>query len=602
MADLYANFAYCTLTAGAAATDTVLQVDSTSRIPDPSLGEVWLCFDSTLALGAFEIVKVTAKTASTLTVVRAQEGTSSASAVATGTVLRGTLTAAMLTRLRNAIGSGGGGGTSLLSAFKGAYVPGPYSAGDVVTYLGSTWMAKQEISNTAVAYQDAVLADAPYLYYRLGDAVNATTVLDSSGNGLTGTPTSVTFGTTGLTPDANTAAGYNGSSSYIIAPSAAYDTSSLTVEAAIKTTTAGRMIVRRDYNEGPRVFGFGIDASGVVNFFIISGGNALVVAGATNVCDNVARHVAATYDGTTARIYVDGVLDGSGALNAALPQPGNTPLEIGVHYFYGTPYQPFQGTLDEVAYYKTVLSASRLLVHSQARKGLASGAFFAPSQWHLLAGPPLSLATTERLATSTVTTADWTTTGSGSLSGGVGTATNSGSQQGAIIGKSTFALVDGLVLKADIQGGGGSGSSGVADGWQFGLADASVATTFINSPNGLYLDAVTYQTYTWGVTARTGGTALAHPNPATLNQLGVTYGGRIYDPYIYKQMQLELLFEQHRRTGQWKITVFKDDVVAFITRMTYAAPSAGVRVFLASYTGGVSGTVTIANPSVYTPA
>lgn len=100
--DVYANFAYCTLTAGVAAADTVLVVDSTARVPDPSLGDVWLAFDSTLSAGNFEIVKVLSKTPTTLTVLRGQEGTPVPSAISNGTVMRGTLTAAMLERLRPA--------------------------------------------------------------------------------------------------------------------------------------------------------------------------------------------------------------------------------------------------------------------------------------------------------------------------------------------------------------------------------------------------------------------------------------------------------------------------------------------------------------------
>jgi hypothetical protein len=61
-----------------------------------------MAFDSTLAKGEFEIVRVVSKTPTTLTVLRAQEGTLAPSATANGTVLRGTLTKAMLERLRPA--------------------------------------------------------------------------------------------------------------------------------------------------------------------------------------------------------------------------------------------------------------------------------------------------------------------------------------------------------------------------------------------------------------------------------------------------------------------------------------------------------------------
>lgn len=100
MADVYGNFAYCSLTSAITSATTVLPVDTTQRIPDPVLGEVWLTFDSTLSAGEFEIVRVVSKTVSTLTVLRAQEGTLAQATSASATVLRGSLTAAMLERLR----------------------------------------------------------------------------------------------------------------------------------------------------------------------------------------------------------------------------------------------------------------------------------------------------------------------------------------------------------------------------------------------------------------------------------------------------------------------------------------------------------------------
>lgn len=76
MAQLFANNATTTLAVAALAADTILTVADGSRFPAPTGGDY---FYLTLASGnpesAWEIVKVTGRTANALTVVRAQDGT-----------------------------------------------------------------------------------------------------------------------------------------------------------------------------------------------------------------------------------------------------------------------------------------------------------------------------------------------------------------------------------------------------------------------------------------------------------------------------------------------------------------------------------------------
>ena len=63
-------------------------------------------------------------------------------------------------------------------------------------------------------------------------------------------------------------------------------------------------------------------------------------------------HVAATYDGSTAKIYINGVLDNSAAYNSTINSNGY-PLHIGL---YGSPTVYFDGQLDEVTLYRQALS------------------------------------------------------------------------------------------------------------------------------------------------------------------------------------------------------------------------------------------------------
>lgn len=105
MPDLYRDFAYAQLTAdvaaGAPGDVTTIDVDTNGRVPadaDLALADFWMTIEADLAVGDFEIVKVLSSTATTLTVQRGQEGTA-ATAHASGTYLKASLTAAMLYRL-----------------------------------------------------------------------------------------------------------------------------------------------------------------------------------------------------------------------------------------------------------------------------------------------------------------------------------------------------------------------------------------------------------------------------------------------------------------------------------------------------------------------
>jgi len=79
MAVLFANNVSTTLAAPVATTDTTIAVTSSSGMPTISSGDYFLLTLENVAGNLREIVKVTAFTGSTLTVVRAQEGTSALS-------------------------------------------------------------------------------------------------------------------------------------------------------------------------------------------------------------------------------------------------------------------------------------------------------------------------------------------------------------------------------------------------------------------------------------------------------------------------------------------------------------------------------------------
>jgi hypothetical protein len=79
------------------------------------------------------------------------------------------------------------------------------------------------------------------------------------------------------------------------------------------------------------------------------------VPSTTHLALNRWYHVACTWDGTTGRIYLDGVENGAGAMSGA-PLASADPLVFGS--YGGTPNMP--GALDEVAIYNRALSAAEV--------------------------------------------------------------------------------------------------------------------------------------------------------------------------------------------------------------------------------------------------
>ena len=86
------------------------------------------------------------------------------------------------------------------------------------------------------------------------------------------------------------------------------------------------------------------------------GATASEVFGTTALPVNTWSHLAATYDGTTVRLYVNGVQVASAAKTGPLAT-STLPLEIGGDHIYGS---NFQGRIDDVRVYSTALTPSQL--------------------------------------------------------------------------------------------------------------------------------------------------------------------------------------------------------------------------------------------------
>jgi outer membrane protein assembly factor BamB len=233
------------------------------------------------------------------------------------------------------------------------------------------------------AYADTVLADSPEAYYRLGDT--GPTAADSSVNNHPGTFVGVGAGLAQGTPgllvtDAGLSATWNGTAgAYVSAPRdpALEVPSGISVEAWVKPATdnGNQSLVEYGDNASTSFKGFGLKIGGH--------GFQLKVAAPPGTSTNVGPasglgakpfkglvyHVVGTYDGSVGLLYVNGRVAWtrkfSGPITYDTPAH-NMGLVIGNNQ---SAQVPANGVLQEVALYKTVLSAAQVQAHYAAGVG-----------------------------------------------------------------------------------------------------------------------------------------------------------------------------------------------------------------------------------------
>jgi hypothetical protein len=214
-------------------------------------------------------------------------------------------------------------------------------------------------------YPDLVLSPTPNFYFRLGESGSANPI-DSGPNGyssaLGGT---YTWGEPGaLAGDPDTALALNpgdfglrGEGGFATRVALTADQSRL---AWVKTTSTddspgyegnAALTVMGDTSSGVWD-GFGV-TGGFVQFNRFNNSTWQHLTGTTAVNDGEWHMIAATYDSTTGEVvvYVDGEVDGGGTVTSHQAQGGIS--HIGRGYSSG---DVFDGTLDEVAAFATVLS------------------------------------------------------------------------------------------------------------------------------------------------------------------------------------------------------------------------------------------------------
>ncbi len=220
-----------------------------------------------------------------------------------------------------------------------------------------------------MSYPAAVLADSPLGYWRF-EETSGTTAADSSGNGRDGTYVNGNaFGYDGppCLPDWSYSPNTNLAQHVTVADDAAWDvTNAASWEALVlldESVQYGNIIDRDQGPGGQRVFQFRVHNFSDIGLIIFIGGVAKSLAtSGLGLNNKVWHHVVATYDGAKMRIYVDNVL------TASQNQTGN--IDAGTNGLWlgrmQANQQQFNGRMDEVAFYNTVLSTTRIDTHYKA--------------------------------------------------------------------------------------------------------------------------------------------------------------------------------------------------------------------------------------------
>lgn len=231
------------------------------------------------------------------------------------------------------------------------------------------------------AYPDEVLADGPVAYYRF-EETSGVTANDSTANSNDGTYQNGVLLNQSSAPRLGRAARFDGVSQYVATPRTV--AGDFTLELWINTTSAslsgsnayeGNGLLWSDVGGSADDFVLAMLNNGL-SFF--TGNPDTTVTGATAINDGRWHHLVATRtQGASVEIFVDGVSQGTATTNNNL-LTGNPQIMIGGNVLDS---RYFQGLIDEVAYYPTVLSAARIRAHFQAATAVRATAVPALTNW-----------------------------------------------------------------------------------------------------------------------------------------------------------------------------------------------------------------------------
>jgi len=237
------------------------------------------------------------------------------------------------------------------------------------------------MANTA--YEVAVLASSPSLYWPLNEGNGSGTVADLSGNNLVGTVgSSCVLGSGGLVasdqrtsvaiPSGSTSVAtfiYSANSA-LIQPSAAVSLEFVVTMASVGTLTY-LVSVGQPTNGSECAYAVYINATGKISIEINSAG---LCTSSFALAVGVPYHIGFTFNGITASLYINGVLNVSYSFGTttAITQYG---YGLAVGNNVTTPYPGTNARFQDVAIYNYALSSSLIAAHAKIAAGYVNSAY-----------------------------------------------------------------------------------------------------------------------------------------------------------------------------------------------------------------------------------
>lgn len=172
---------------------------------------------------------------------------------------------------------------------------------------------------------------------------------DSSGNSNNGAWTNNAIDGQGIYGQG---VAFDGTDDYVeAADSASLDVTNITISGWIKATALGGTILQKSTSAGTD--GYSLDTSGSKIRFCAAGGCA---SSTTTLSTATWTHIAITFDGTTTKFYLNGVLDGTSTTITSVPTNALV-LRMGVD---STSAADYNGTLDEVRLYNRAVTSAEV--------------------------------------------------------------------------------------------------------------------------------------------------------------------------------------------------------------------------------------------------
>ena len=214
-------------------------------------------------------------------------------------------------------------------------------------------------------------------YWRLDDT--GTTAADASGANNNGTYVSAPVTAAGLlTGETNAARTFNGTTQYVdLSPTPFGTPTQVSAEAWVRTTAtkgAGgyHVLITDTSSEFDNGFSLVIDSANRAMFSVARTTGFTVTRGqatsSVTLAPNTTHHVVGTFDGTTVRVYVDGVQVGTASFTVPISWSSSRDLRIGRAVGSSSATFFLQGTLDEAALYTAALPAATVLAHYNSGK------------------------------------------------------------------------------------------------------------------------------------------------------------------------------------------------------------------------------------------